>query len=123
MRSRLSVLFAFLLAALAGAAGAADLVMVEEPGCPWCARWNREIAPAYPKTPEGRFAPLIRTDISIPEPDGTRFSARVVYTPTFILVDNGVELGRIEGYPGPDFFWGLLGKLLAEKTSFSPPGS
>ena len=33
---------------------AADLVMVEEPGCPWCARWTAEIGPIYPKTAEGR---------------------------------------------------------------------
>ncbi|MBL3206218.1 thioredoxin family protein, partial [Klebsiella pneumoniae] len=33
------------------------------------------------------------------------------YTPTFILVDGGREIGRIEGYPGADFFWGLLERL------------
>ena len=36
---------------------------------------------------------------------------RVSFTPTFILVQDGVEVGRIEGYPGEDFFWGLLGKM------------
>jgi hypothetical protein len=27
------------------------LIMAEEEGCVWCARWNEEIAPIYPKTP------------------------------------------------------------------------
>jgi hypothetical protein len=27
-------------------------------------------------------------------------------------VDEGREIGRIEGYPGADFFWGLLERLL-----------
>jgi len=35
----------------------------------------------------------------------------VHFTPTFILVDDGREVGRIEGYPGEDFFWGLLGMM------------
>ena len=24
------------------------------------------------------------------------------------LIENGKEVGRLEGYPGEDFFWGLL---------------
>lgn len=35
-----------------------------------------------------------------------------MYTPTFILLEDGQEVGRIEGYPGEGFFWGLLGKML-----------
>lgn len=34
-----------------------ELVMIEQPGCQWCARWNAEIAPIYPKTPEAAQAP------------------------------------------------------------------
>ena len=56
---------------------------------------------------EGRAAPLQRYDLHSETPD-VIFARRVHYTPTFILVDNGRELDRIEGYPGEDFFWGLL---------------
>ena len=39
--------------------------------------------------------------------------------PTFILIgDEGDELGRIEGYPGEDFFWSLLEAMLIDKTEF-----
>ena len=90
------------------------LVMVEEAGCVWCARWDEEIAPAYPRSAEGRRAPLLRMPIAeAPEP-GYVFDAPVVYTPTFVLTLDGREQGRIEGYPGPDFFWGLLDALLAD---------
>ena len=40
------------------------------------------------------------------------FTKRINFTPTFILVNDGAELGRIEGYLGEDFFWALLGMLL-----------
>ena len=32
------------------------LVMAEEPGCMWCAAWNRDIGPIYGKTGEGAAA-------------------------------------------------------------------
>lgn len=74
----------------------------------WCAQWNAEIAPIYPKTAEGQTAPLKRYDIHRDATPDVEFARRVHYTPTFILVDAGKEVGRIEGYPGEDFFWGLL---------------
>ncbi len=89
------------------------LLMAEERGCPWCARWDREISGIYPKTPEGRAAPLLRFDVHRDPPAGVRLASRILYTPTFVLVRDGSEVGRIEGYPGEDFFWGLLGTLLA----------
>lgn len=87
------------------------LMMAEETGCIWCEQWNVEIGPIYPKTAEGRAAPLERFDIDSP-PDDIQFSRPINFTPTFILVRDGVEVGRIDGYPGEDFFWGLLGTLL-----------
>lgn len=83
------------------------LLMAEEDGCYWCARWDEEIAHIYPKTDEGRTAPLQRYDLHNESPD-VEFTKSVRFTPTFILVNNGKEVGRIEGYPGEDFFWGLL---------------
>lgn len=103
-------------------AQAADLVMVEQRGCHWCARWNEEISHIYPKTEEGRRAPLRRVDLHALPGDLT-FTSRPVFTPTFVLFDNGEELGRIEGYAGDEFFWFLLTKLLdanADKIPTSP---
>ncbi|MCX7566144.1 hypothetical protein OS189_07300 [Sulfitobacter sp. F26169L] len=90
----------------------ANLVMVEEHGCIWCARWNEEVSPIYPKTPEGRAAPLRRIDIHGPRPDDIEFERSFFFTPTFVLVVDGKEASRIEGYPGEDFFWGLLKQML-----------
>lgn len=87
------------------------LLMAEEDGCFWCGKWNKEIAQIYPKTAEGRTAPLQRYDLHSETPD-VEFLRSVHFTPTFILVDDGKELDRIEGYPGEDFFWGLLSQML-----------
>lgn len=90
-----------------------ELVMMEEEGCMWCARWDREIGPIYPKTEEGRRAPLRRLDKGDLLPDDMELARGIFYTPTFVLLVDGVEKGRIEGYPGEDFFWGLLDQLIA----------
>jgi hypothetical protein len=90
------------------------LMLAEEPGCVWCARWNREIGPIYGKTSEGTAAPLRRVDITNPIPDDITLARTVNFTPTFILLINGTEATRLEGYPGEDFFWGLLGMMLKQ---------
>ena len=105
-----------LLAALAGwsdRATAAELIMFDEAGCSWCRRWDKEVGQAYPRSEEGQRAPLRRFDISRSRNAGVGLAAPVTVTPTFVLVDGGVEVGRITGYPGADFFWGLLGGLVA----------
>ena len=113
MNSALKFIAILLLAVLVSQqARAAELIMLEEHGCPWCERWDEEIGVIYHKTPEGKRAPLRRLDIHDPLPVDLRFLVKGGYTPTFVLVDNGREIGRIRGYPGEDFFWGLLGQML-----------
>ncbi len=87
------------------------LLMAEEDGCVWCARWNEEIAHIYPKTAEGKTAPLKRFDVHHDKVNDVVFAQPVYFTPTFLLIKDGAELGRIEGYPGEDFFWGLLAQM------------
>ncbi len=99
---------------------AVELVMVEQPGCAYCRQWDREVADAYPKTAEGRAAPLARVQMRALDDSGYAFARPVNYTPTFVLVDDKRELARIEGYPGEDFFWGLLGMMLKAQTDFDP---
>ena len=119
------LLRSILLAGLAGLAALparaeVELVMGEEAGCIWCARWNAEIAPAYPKTPEGRAAPLRRVDIHAPLPEDLDLAGRLVVTPTFVLVEDGVEIDRMEGYPGETFFWSLLDRMFDSAAETVP---
>jgi hypothetical protein len=103
---------AMLIALSTTCAHAAELVMFEQAGCVWCESFNREIAPVYDKTDEGRRAPLRRVDIASPPPQEPTFIEAERLTPLFVLVDKGREVGRIRGYPGEDNFWGLLGALI-----------
>lgn len=110
-----------LFAAQIGAA--AQLVMFEEDHCQWCQRWNEEIGGIYDKTPEGKRAPLRRVEISGEPPQDIAFTTRANFTPTFVLIENGQEVGRIEGYPGEHFFWPMLGLLLDKLPDVADDGS
>jgi hypothetical protein len=114
MRKTILVVLALLaaLAAPAGSAQAAELVMFEDPTCVWCRRWHAEVGPGYPRTPQGQFAPLRRIHIRDQTLAGVALERPVTVTPTFVLAEDGREVGRIVGYPGNAFFWELLGELL-----------
>lgn len=108
-------------ASLAGAGERIDwrrtpmrLLMVDRPDCPSSAAWRREIAPGYAGSAEGRAAPLLRVDLDGPWPDGLALARRPVVTPTFVLLSKGLELARIEGYPGADAFHPQLAAMLAD---------
>lgn len=103
---------------------AAELLMFEERGCSWCALWDSEIGPIYPETDEARCAPLRRIDLGTTRPATVGVSRPVTYTPTFVLLDRGREVGRIHGYPGDMHFWGLLATLMERlpETSCSVEG-
>ncbi len=93
------------------AAGEMRLVMFDQPGCYYCQKWEQEIGPVYPATEEAKRAPLTRVGLRDDLPDGIVLDRPATLTPTFVLLEDGTEVGRLEGYPGEDFFWFLLGEL------------
>jgi hypothetical protein len=110
--SRRAAVVAMFIISASPSVDAAELVMFEQAGCGWCEAFDHEIAPTYHKTAEGRRAPLRRVDIDRPVPQDLAFIAVERLAPLFVLVDKGREIGRIRGYPGEDYFWGLLGVLI-----------
>ena len=93
-------------------ASAAELIMFERAGCPYCAAFNREIAPVYALTQEGKRIPLRRFDSTQPVPADLSFIRVERLVPVFVLIEDGREVGRIRGYAGEDHFWGMFGVLI-----------
>ena len=102
---------------LAGIACAeTTLVMVEQDGCYYCGQWHAEVGDIYPQTEFADAAPLRIVDLH-DLPDDLSFETRVVFTPTFVLVEDGQEIARAEGYVGEELFWmhmELLSRQLSE---------
>ncbi len=95
------------------------LIMFDRHGCFYCQKWKAEIKPIYPKTTEGRIAPLSILDMDGHLPKELQLTSRPTLSPTFVLLDGNTEIARIEGYGGDEMFWWMLDsmiqKLPAEK--------
>ncbi|NQV82547.1 MAG: hypothetical protein HQ494_01890 [Rhodospirillales bacterium] len=93
---------------------AVELVMFNSTTCEWCEVWEEEVGVVYGKTAVGQNFPVHRVDIFDDRPANLKHLRGIRFTPTFVLLKDGVEAGRITGYPGESFFWGLLEKMVEE---------
>lgn len=107
------MLFACVAGESSTPAEAAELLMFEQKACPFCEAFNREIAPDYPKSVAGGRAPLRHVDIWESRTGGVEGLDPAVFTPTFVLVDDGKEVGRLMGYPGRRYFYAEIEELIA----------
>ncbi len=87
------------------------LIMVDDPNCSYCRKFDAEIGKGYPRSRYAAAAPLVRIRRKSPE---LKAYNPVIYTPTFLLVRRDQELGRITGYPGVEYFFAELDGLLAQ---------
>ena len=106
-------IFSFILLFLLGisSANSAELLLFEQEGCEWCEEWHKEVGASYFLTPIGKRIPLRRLDIGDPVPSDISFSSGIVFTPTFVLVENNQEIGRILGFFSEYQFWSLMEDL------------
>lgn len=99
-------------AATQGIEKGVKLMMLDRKGCIYCAAWKREIGAGYASSAQGKTAPLAIIDIDGPWPDGLAIGRRPYLTPTFILLRDGQEIDRLEGYPGQDYFYPVLTEMM-----------
>lgn len=107
----LAIILLASLVFLAKPVAALELVVIDQVGCVYCERFEREIAPAYPTTAMGKKAPLRRVDLHGKWPEDLSNIQIERFTPTFILVHDNQELGRLRGYPGDEHIWFLLEQM------------
>jgi thioredoxin-related protein len=97
--------------------GRLELLFVDRSGCPWCARFEREVLPGYGLSDLGREAPLKRVSLDAGQPKEAALDEPVRFTPTFVLLRDSREIGRVVGYMDNATFYGLVEKLLADKRA------
>jgi protein-disulfide isomerase len=97
---------------VAAQAQAGELVYFNSPTCGVCERWNEEIGVIYDKTDEAKRLPLRPINIHDDKPIDLSFIKGVTYTPTFVMVEDGREVGRIVGYIADYFFWEQVSNLI-----------
>lgn len=100
--------------AMPGHGQAAELVYFTSEACPVCARWDEEVGTDYHKTDESRTLPLRTVSIHDDKPQDLAFVKGITYTPTFVIVEDGKEVGRMVGYISDYFFWGKLDTYIGQ---------
>lgn len=94
-----------------------EIVVFERPDCATCLLFRRDIAPRYIASIRGGTAPLRFVDLSIRDP-AARSAVEGTYDgllakplrliPTAVIIEDGREFARIEGYTGPDNFFQMV---------------
>ena len=118
--TRCAALFLLLVISIVGAGSvkAADslgqLVMITSSHCPWCEAFEDDVGKGYDLTEEALVYPLRRHDFYQKMPDDLAHLTPATMTPTFIVMRNGAEVGRIIGYPGAELFWWRISEFTAQ---------
>jgi len=111
---------AIALIVLASPLSAAELVLFEYDGCLWCEEWKKDVGVYYAETAEGKAAPLRVVDLLDKRPAHLARVRAVRATPTFVLVEDGREVGRITGYTDAKSFWTDYSKVLDARVTEQP---
>jgi thioredoxin-related protein len=105
-------------------ANAAELLMFSSKTCSYCVAFLKEVWPEYVKSSKQNILPLklIDFDGSIPNwftkaLDSNKIDG-IRATPTFIIFNNGEEIGRMEGYPGKESFIENINTYIGQNTQF-----
>ncbi|MFL2782931.1 MAG: hypothetical protein ACJZ9G_12005 [Rhodospirillales bacterium] len=88
------------------------ILMITDAKCPICVIWEKEIGRIYPKTDAAKRYPLYRIEIHNYNQRKNSNSIKQNVTPTFIIIENGNEKGRIIGYSNAELFWWELDSII-----------
>ena len=81
--------------------------------CAYCKAWENEIANIYLKTElEDEYKLSFIDFFSNVDLEKYGISKIVKVTPTFIVVKDKIEVGRIEGYNGQELFWWQVDEIV-----------
>jgi thioredoxin-related protein len=111
-RLKIGLVFCSLFISSAGLAAeqarSLELVFITSEYCPFCKAWERDVGQIYDSTPYALKARLRRVDLGDVDSALPAGAVKVFGTPTFLIVENNTEIGRIEGYQSSEmFFWAL----------------
>ncbi len=90
-----------------------QLVVMEAPGCIYCNLFRRDVLPSYQTSERGKDMPVRFLDVNDVPKTGIELQSPIDILPTFVIVKDNRELGRIPGYMGPEDFFHSINYLLS----------
>ncbi len=94
-------------------ASSLQLVVMEAPGCTYCGIFRRDVLPSYEASERAKELPVRFLDVNDTAVAELELQTSVNIVPTFIVVKDNKEIGRIPGYVGPEDFYHSINYLLS----------
>ena len=88
------------------------MLMITNKNCLYCIIWEKQIGKIYPKTDIAKKFPLQRIEVKNFINYKKYDLKKTNITPTFILIKNTKEKGRIKGYTNPEMFWWQVDEIM-----------
>lgn len=82
-----------------------ELIVLEVPNCTYCDVFRSVVLPRYQKSKRAGDLPIRFLDLNDPAADQLKLSSAVTIVPTVVMMREGAEIGRINGYMGPEAFF------------------
>ncbi|MEQ1651868.1 MAG: thioredoxin family protein [Hyphomicrobium sp.] len=93
--------------------GNLQLVVMEAEGCIYCSIFRRDVLPSYEVSERGKDMPVRFVDVNDVPKTGIELQSPIDILPTFVIVKDNHEIGRVPGYMGPEDFFHAINYLLS----------
>jgi thioredoxin-related protein len=93
--------------------GNMQLVVMEADGCIYCNIFRRDVLPSYEVSERGKDLPVRFIDVNDVKTTRIELQSPIDILPTFVIVKDNREIGRIPGYIGPEDFYHAINYLLS----------
>lgn len=90
-----------------------ELIVMEAPGCTYCDIFRRDVLPSYQASERAKDVPIRFLDINDASPEELGLDSAIEIVPTFVVLKDHKEVGRIPGYVGPEFFFHSINHLIS----------
>ena len=85
-----------------------EIVVFEAPGCHYCEAFRERLGARYAASTSHHTAPLRYVDATQPEAAGFPLNGEIKLVPTIVVMQDGREVDRLEGYPLPEMFFSMI---------------
>lgn len=92
---------------------AAEIIMIEVEGCVYCKVFRRNVLPVYQDSPRGKEVPIRFVDYNTQAAAELPLNGPVTIVPTFVMMKDNREVGRLPGYVGRSEFLRAVTHMLS----------
>lgn len=90
-----------------------ELVVMEAPGCTYCTLFRRDVLPSYAASQHAKEVPIRFVDLNDEAAEALGLDGPIDVVPTFVVLKNNHEVGRVPGYTGPEFFFHSINHIIS----------